>query len=88
MGREESEIGALKNSLRVTEPLNLLPIPPDERLTGTAARNLVGPAVHAPFFRVDMSGQIIRVSIPIATIAICGAMAFPICWVGLALLGF
>jgi hypothetical protein len=44
---EESEVGALKNSLRVTEPLNLLPIPADERLPGTAARNLVGPAVLA-----------------------------------------
>jgi hypothetical protein len=36
----------------------------------------------------SMSEQIIRVSIPIATIAIFGAVAFPICWVGLALLGF
>jgi hypothetical protein len=38
-----------------------------------------------------MSEQIIRVSIPIATIAtiaIFGAVAFPICWGGLALLGF
>jgi hypothetical protein len=35
-----------------------------------------------------MSEQIIRVSIPIATIAILGAVAFPICWGGLALLGF
>jgi hypothetical protein len=42
-----------------------------------------------PSFSVlDMSGQLIRFSIPIATVAIFGAAAFPICWVVLALLGF
>jgi hypothetical protein len=35
-----------------------------------------------------MTGQIIRLSIPIATIAISSAVAFAVCWVGLALLGF
>jgi hypothetical protein len=34
------------------------------------------------------AGQIIRLSIPIATIAISSAIAFTVCWVGLALLGF
>lgn len=42
-----------------------------------------------PSFSVlDMSGQLIRFSIPIATVAIFGAAAFPICWIVLALLGF
>jgi hypothetical protein len=36
----------------------------------------------------DMSGQIIRLSIPIATIAISSAAVFGLSWVGLALLGF
>jgi hypothetical protein len=42
-----------------------------------------------PSFSVlDMSGQLIRFSIPIATVAIFGAVAFPICWIVLALMGF
>jgi hypothetical protein len=57
------------------------------------ARDLVGPAVswHRPsliLWVIDMTGQIIRLSIPIATIAISSAIAFTVCWVGLALLGF
>jgi hypothetical protein len=45
-------------------------------------------AAGPPFSVVDMSGQIIRLSIPVATIAISSAAAFAVCWVGLALLGF
>jgi hypothetical protein len=45
-------------------------------------------AVMPSFSVLDMSGQLIRFSIPIATVAIFGAVAFPICWIVLALLGF
>jgi hypothetical protein len=42
-----------------------------------------------PAFQVaNMSGQIIRLSIPIATIAVSSAAVFGLSWIGLALLGF
>jgi hypothetical protein len=45
-------------------------------------------AAGSPFQVADMSGQIIRLSIPIATIAVSSAAVFGLSWIGLALLGF
>jgi hypothetical protein len=47
-----------------------------------------GRAGGPPFQVADMSGQIIRLSIPIATIAVSGSAVFGLSWIGLALLGF
>jgi hypothetical protein len=51
-----------------------------------AAGGVVLPALYSPV--VDMSKEIIRLSIPIGTIAISGVAIFAFSWVGLALLGF
>jgi hypothetical protein len=47
---------------------------------------VVLPALYSPV--VDMSKEIIRLSIPIGTIAVSGVAIFAFSWVGLALLGF
>jgi hypothetical protein len=46
----------------------------------------VPPGPASPVF--DMSREIIRLSIPIGTIAISSVAVFAFSWVGLALLGF
>jgi hypothetical protein len=47
---------------------------------------VVLPALYSPV--VDMSKEIIRLSIPIGTIAISSVAIFAFSWVGLALLGY
>src|SRR5258708_27102394 len=88
---QRATAGALKNSLPMAWPLNLPSVTPDVGLTGIAwpvtlsARRCR--AAGPPFFSViDITGQIIRLSVPIATIAISSALAFPDCLVGVALL--
>ena len=70
--------------------LNLLRIP-WTNANGHRARNFVAggvvlPALYSPV--VDMSKEIIRLSIPIGTIAISSVAIFAFSWVGLALLGY
>jgi hypothetical protein len=51
-----------------------------------SAGGVVPPGPASPVF--DMSREIIRLSIPIGTIAISSVAVFAFSWVGLALLGF
>jgi hypothetical protein len=51
-----------------------------------AAGGVVLPALYLPV--INMSKEIIRLSIPIGTIAISSVAIFAFSWVGLALLGF
>jgi hypothetical protein len=51
-----------------------------------AAGGVVLPALYLPV--INMSKAIIRLSIPIGTIAISSVAIFAFSWVGLALLGF
>ncbi|HXL28346.1 MAG TPA: hypothetical protein VN968_03520 [Bradyrhizobium sp.] len=51
-----------------------------------AAGGVVLPALYLPV--INMSKAIIRLSIPIGTIAISSVAIFAFSWVGLALLGY
>jgi hypothetical protein len=71
--------------------LNLLRTPQTNANGHLNARNLAAggvvlPALYLPV--INMSKAIIRLSIPIGTIAISSVAIFAFSWVGLALLGF
>ena len=81
----------LKNFLPTARLLNLLSIRATYANGGLDARVLVGRRRRAtgPALQVvGMSREIIRLSIPIGTIAISSVAVFAFSWVGLALLGY
>jgi hypothetical protein len=81
----------LKNFLPMARRLNL-PCIPATNANGSCVpvylsagrRRATGPALQV----VGMSREIIRLSIPIGTIAISSVAVFAFSWVGLALLGY
>ena len=81
----------LKNFLTMARRLNLPRIPATNANGGCVPRVLVGRRRRAtgPALQVvGMSREIIRLSIPIGTIAISSVAVFAFSWVGLALLGY
>jgi hypothetical protein len=81
----------LKNFLPKARPLNLPRIPATNENGGCVPVYFVGRRCRAPgpaLQVVGMSREIIRLSIPIGTIAISSVAVFAFSWVGLALLGY
>ena len=81
----------LKNFLTDSAPVEPAEHSSDQRRRELCARVLVGRRRRAPgpaLQVVGMSREIIRLSIPIGTIAISSVAVFAFSWVGLALLGY